>query len=580
MSAHLEGDAVSAIPSAPRAPRGRLRRALLVSAFTALLVLPPVGHHLIVKSDEARFALLARDIIERGAWLDARVEGEQYRNKPPFFPWTIALLARLFGGVSEGAAQLPAAVAAVAAALFTLLLGERLFTARAGIWAAALLATSASFFSHSQQILPDMLVVTFAMAAAYAFWRAMSTPRPRAALIAFYAALALGVFAKGPVGLLPILVAATWLASESGLNGLARLWSPAGVGLFAAITLGWLLPFLAAGSQSFGQHVLWQDWLMPYLGLPLPRRLARFVGDALAGFLPWTILLPVAFLEGVRRRRNPAVSYALLSCLVPLLAIIFSRSRLPRYLLPVYPGAALLVAWWADAHGHHPSVLERLIGWASFLGIVIGMVALPRMAAMDGSGIPLDVGAAWRALPVLVCALLFGVVVLVGLSDARPALLIWGGVSLTAVLFGYGVWLANAWTDRAEDFRALATTLKRQAPDGDLRVFTQAKLLPLDFYFGRELPRITTAPELRQYLAGSTRPTVLIDQQDVKTTPPELLRDLRVLETLRIHEQQLFILGCSTAERSTGSSRCAGRLPLAREAAAPLSAPGRRLPRD
>ena len=81
-------------PQAAHAPRGRRDGALLVIVFTALLVLPPVGHHLVVKSDEARFVLLARDMMERGAWWSAAVEGQQYRNKPPLFPWTIAALSR------------------------------------------------------------------------------------------------------------------------------------------------------------------------------------------------------------------------------------------------------------------------------------------------------------------------------------------------------------------------------------------------------------------------------------------------------------------------------------------------------
>src|SRR5262249_37781076 len=178
--------AVSARPGAVSAPpfveRRRRDGAPLVMVFTALLVLPPRGHHLVVKTDEARLVLLPRDMLERGAWFSAAVEGQQYRNKPPLFPWTIAALSRFRGAVTEGTAQLPAAVAAIGAALCTFLLGDRLFSRRAGLWAALMLATSAGFFIHSQLILPDMLVITFAMASGYAFWRSMSEPGNRRAL--------------------------------------------------------------------------------------------------------------------------------------------------------------------------------------------------------------------------------------------------------------------------------------------------------------------------------------------------------------------------------------------------------------
>jgi hypothetical protein len=57
-------------------------------------------------------------------------------------------------------------------------------------------------------------------------------------LVMFYVAVALAVFAKGPVGLLPLLAAAVWLWTEDGPRGVRLLWTPAGVGLFALITLG------------------------------------------------------------------------------------------------------------------------------------------------------------------------------------------------------------------------------------------------------------------------------------------------------------------------------------------------------
>ena len=108
----------------------RLRDALLVVLVAAALVLPPVGQRLIVNSHEARFALLARDMLERHVWFDARLRGQPYRNKPPLHPWTIVASSWLPGRVSAGAAQLPSALAAIATVLGTFLLGDRLFHRR------------------------------------------------------------------------------------------------------------------------------------------------------------------------------------------------------------------------------------------------------------------------------------------------------------------------------------------------------------------------------------------------------------------------------------------------------------------
>lgn len=125
-----------------------LRAAVLVLAVAALLLLPPLGQRVISTSHEARFAVLAQDMLRRQAWLEARVGGEVYRNKPPLFPWSIAALS-LRGPVTEATAQAPAALAALSTVLLTFLLGRVLWGRRGGLWAGLILVTSYDF--HSRQ---------------------------------------------------------------------------------------------------------------------------------------------------------------------------------------------------------------------------------------------------------------------------------------------------------------------------------------------------------------------------------------------------------------------------------------------
>ena len=526
----------------PRSKRLSIRDAMIVAAFAALLIVPPLGRHLIAYSGEARMALLARDMLERRVLFQARVEGQLYRNKPPLYPWSIALVSLPGGRVTAGTAHAPVALAAIATAVVTWLIGARLFGRRAGLWAGLVLVSSAGFFSHSQVLLPDMLVTAFMTAAAYAFWRAVSVPPGRGALAGFYAALAFAVFSKGPVGLLPLLAAAIWLWTEHGPRGLVRLWNPLGAGIFAAVTLAWLAPFLLAGTGSFGQTVLWEDWLSWYLGLPSPRRVGQFLLDGLVGFLPWSICLPLALAHAWRNRRDSAVRWALLAFAAPLAVIVLSRNRLPIYLLPVYPLAAVLVAGWADREGQAATRPARAIAWLFLAGVVVGLAVAPFVPDVRESGI-LDLpGFALKAVLLVLGALLLGLAVFLGLGRGRPALLVYGGAVLMAVLLSVSVRLNDEAIERTQDFRRVAAALTRHAGAGDMRLFSASLLLPVDFYVGRQLERMQRVEDLRAYLAQPERPVALIDRRYWRDFRNEMPADLVVLETIPIQGQDLYVV--------------------------------------
>src|SRR5437899_583230 len=121
------------------------------------------------------------------------------------------------------------------------------------------LALLVTLFAHSQSMLPDMLVIAFGMAALSAFWAAVTRPPGPLTMVAFYGWGALGVFAKGPMGIIPLLIAVVWLLTEEGWRGLRRLASPAGAIAFVVVSLAWLVPFIFAGGRTFARNVVWED---------------------------------------------------------------------------------------------------------------------------------------------------------------------------------------------------------------------------------------------------------------------------------------------------------------------------------
>lgn len=529
-----------------------MKRALLVTLVAAILVLPPVGARQIVSGDEARFAVLAQDMLKRGTWFDARVRDQRYRNKPLMYPWAIKLLSMPGGRVTETTAHLPIAAAALGAVFFTVLLGERLLGARAGMWAGLVLATSYSFFAHSQTLLPDMLVVMFGMAALTAFWTAMAHPPGTRALVAFYACVALGVFAKGPMGIVPLLIAVVWLLTEEGWRGLRRLGSRGGAIAFVVVSLAWLVPFMVAGGRSFARNVVWDDWLAWYLGGPQPMRILNFWLEAGKGLIPWTMIFILPLSWARREWRNGAYRFAFLAWLVPLLVMTLSQNHRVRYLLPTYPAAALLIAWWVDTRGGERSRAVNVAIGLSLIGVAaaIAVTALPWLDPAERAVVS---GFWWKAGLIGAGALALAGFIAWALRG-RPALLVPGVALGMALLLVPGVWIYTSWTNRQEDYRGLAAMVERHAGGGEVGV-TGGRFFSIDFYLGRGLTPVRTSHALDEWLARPDRPIAVVAGRAWMPLRSQLTTPVEVVDTVRVRSNEMFIVRRKAAPSLRGASR-------------------------
>lgn len=528
-------------------PSQRLTAAVLVCVIAAALILPTAGRQYITTSDEARFALIARDMLERGVWYDAIVRDKHYRNKPPLYPWSIAVFARLGGGVSETTAALPVALAAVLTALCTFLLGERLFGLRAGIAAGLILVTAYGFFQHSLEFLPDMLVLAFATLAGWAFWCAMTTPGGRGWLVLFWVGLALGCFAKGPVGVIPLLLAATWLWGEGGLAALRRLWSLPAVAAFVVITLAWVAPFVGLGASTFATNVVMGNWLSWYLGVRSLDSFANTAEDIVLGLLPWTLLIVLAVPLAWRARRDPAVRFAWLSMLVPLVVVLLSANQRRRYLLLIFPGIALVMAWWATARIEAAPAIRRALAWLALAGAAAGIAAL----AWLGRSPDWFVSAwSWQALPIYVALAGVGAALFVGLRQARAEVLVGGTAAAALLLLGWAIHPYSAWVNRTQDYPELAVRLERHARGGDAAVYG-GRYFPLDFYLGRPLVRLRDAEEFNAYVARPDAPPVVLDNRAWDVLQPQFERPVVELDVVRVRAWDMRVVRRADAAAPT-----------------------------
>ena len=514
-------------------------RSALVAAFAATLVLPSLGQRVIVGGDEARFAILAQDMLARGTWFDARIRDQRYRNKPLLYPWVIKLLSMPGRAVTQTTDQLPIVVAAVAAVFLTTLLGQQLFSLQAGIAAGLVTATSYGFFAHSQILLPDMLVVAFGLGALCAFRAAMTDPADHRALATFYATVALGLAASGPAGLLPVPVVVIWLLTQEGLRGLRRLISRSGTIAFVVLTAVWLIPYLFAGDHSFARSVVWEDWLAWDLGGPKPLTILRMLLKGAQGLLPWTALLALPLLAVRRNWLDPAFRFVLLGWLIPVLIVALSHASTARCLLPVYPASALLIARGLDRHGTERTRAVVAIAALSVVGVLVAVVvfALPWVDPMERE---LVHHFWWKAGVMVSGTLALGGYVCWSLLTGRPRALVAGASLGMAALLAGGAQIYNDWVNRGQDYPGLATLVERYAQGGEVGIIG-GRFLSIDFYLGRALTPIQAVSALDEWLERPDRPIVVVTGH-VWSLMRQAHQDVEVLDMMRIGSHLMFLL--------------------------------------
>ncbi len=472
---------ISPLPAA--ITRFKLLVVLSILLFCYLQLFHQLGGLGLVGPDEPRYAQVAREMAASGDFVTPRLHGEPWFEKPILYYWLAALAYKALG-VSELAARLPSALAGLLGVFAVFFVGRHWVSARCGIAAALILAASPLYFSLARAASTDMLLtsaLTMCLSCLYfgllldgrrinenTALPARSSPW----IYGVYIFLALAVLAKGPVGLvlagasvaLFLLVARRW-------DQLRRLLRPSPILLGLAGALPWYLLCYRANGWPFVQEFL------------LHHNLARFATDryqhaqpfwfylpvVCATFLPWTFQIAGPAWQWMRggwreSKGDPASALFWAWVLFPLLFFSLSRSKLPGYVLPIFPALALLAAkeW------------ERLWSLESSQGPGCRLTLLSQAVLMLALCFALPVGA--DALARELSAFLSPFRVLLGAIGGCAILLVWRwkpgavfGVYLAGM--GLGVLLATErvvpQVEPLESSRQLAAILRQQGFSGE-----------------------------------------------------------------------------------------------------------------
>jgi 4-amino-4-deoxy-L-arabinose transferase-like glycosyltransferase len=355
----------------------------------------------LVGADEPRYAQISREMLVHDHWILPTLNGAPWLEKPVLVYWNI-ISSYIFWGMDDWAARVPSAAHATLLVLVVFFF-MRLFRPGSELDAAIMTASCAAVIGFARGASTDMLLAAWFAIALLAWWIWHATGL-RLWLAAFYLCLGFGALAKGPVApaLAVLIVGAYSSFRRDGRIFLRSLWWP-GFALFFLTVLPWYVAVERRAPQFF--RVFFLEHNLARFGTNLYQHAQPFwyyIPVFLLFTLPWTVFTMPALVDagrnfwrklrhkddGLHETATPAAGdgpplpaeeddlpvFLFLWILIPIVFFSISRSKLPGYILPAIPPAALLTA----SHLHRRKTIPRLALMLHSLlcGVVIGLALL------------------------------------------------------------------------------------------------------------------------------------------------------------------------------------------------------------
>jgi 4-amino-4-deoxy-L-arabinose transferase-like glycosyltransferase len=366
------------------ASHSRALAALVLLAVVAFLPgffqIPPVDR------DEARFAQATKQMIETGDYVDIRLQDEVRYKKPVGIYWLQAATVRTASALGVPNAlttiwlyRIPSLLGAIGAVLLTYWTALAFVSRRASLFAAVMMAGSVMLGVEARLAKTDAVLLFTVVVAMGALARVYLTEqrglpagkRGWTLPAIFWTALALGVLVKGPLILMFVgLTAAALIIHDRAWSWLRALRPVPGSAWFALLVLPWFLAIIAKAGDSFLVQSVERDMLAKV-----------FSGQEAHGAPPgayflifWATFWPGATLAGLAAPavcaswREPGTRFLLAWLLPSWILFELVVTKLPHYVLPLYPAIAILIAGTMDTSrlATKPWLARGTVWWLVF----------------------------------------------------------------------------------------------------------------------------------------------------------------------------------------------------------------------
>jgi 4-amino-4-deoxy-L-arabinose transferase-like glycosyltransferase len=366
--------------------------AVFVAVFSLSTFFLGLGTPALWDRDETTYAIAAREMQARNDWLMPTIEGRPFLEKPILMYWLVrASYAGL--GFDEFSSRLPSAVFGFFTCFTIFFMARALWGGEAAVYAAIVFSTSLLPAVVFRLLVPDPALTFFTALAFASYLRSTAKAEgDRRFLALAYASIALGFLAKGPIALFPapVFVLHGWLIRRASARYFGRLTLRHAflIGLAVALAAPWFAYAFYTHEDTAARFFLHEN-LQRFASVIEGHRgnAMYYVPVLLMGMFPWPFFL-IASSNNLTKKgtglsaADPDILLFVLWIVIPLTALSLSATKLPHYLLIVFPAIACLTGkFLSDAASGARSLQAPLAATASFCVLLAAALVVTHFAA-------------------------------------------------------------------------------------------------------------------------------------------------------------------------------------------------------
>ncbi|MCC7211012.1 MAG: glycosyltransferase family 39 protein [Candidatus Brocadia sp.] len=329
--------------------------AICIILFTGFLFLFNTGKRDLWAPDEPRYAQVSKEMRDTGNFVVPHLNSAPYPDKPPLLFWLINLFSLSSGKITALSSRLPSAFAGIGCCLALFYFGKRLYrNTRIGLLSALILATSAKFLWMAHRAAFDVLLTFFVTMAIICFQKGYAGQKNKGRYYTlFYTFMALGVLTKGPVGfILPFCVVLTYLVLKKDARAFKDTRPWIGGALFVFMVFTWVFLAGVYGGKEYTYQILFNQNVGRFSNsFAHQRPFYYYFIHFPVNFSPWSIFIPSIVIFLVSRKGRERIGEILLPLVWFVVVFIFLSivsGKRDIYVLPLYPAASLLAAWFLN----------------------------------------------------------------------------------------------------------------------------------------------------------------------------------------------------------------------------------------